>query len=42
VHDSQREGARSHQGRGQVDNLITALEEIDRVNGYGKTSAFTA
>ncbi len=24
------------QGRGQVSNLITALEEIDRVNGYGK------
>jgi len=23
-------------GRGQVSNLITALEEIDRVNGYGK------
>ncbi|HEY4131229.1 MAG TPA: S8 family peptidase [Gemmatimonadaceae bacterium] len=24
------------QGRGQVSNLITALEEIERVNGYGK------
>jgi len=24
------------QGRGQVSNLITALEEIDRINGYGK------
>jgi subtilisin family serine protease len=24
------------QGRGQVSNLITALEDIDRVNGYGK------
>ncbi len=23
-------------GRGQVSNLITALEEIERVNGYGK------
>jgi serine protease AprX len=24
------------QGKGQVSNLITALEEIERVNGYGK------
>jgi len=24
------------QGRGQVSNLITALEEIERMNGYGK------
>jgi subtilisin family serine protease len=23
-------------GRGQVSNLITALEDIDRINGYGK------
>jgi len=24
------------EGRGQVSNLITALEDIDRINGYGK------
>jgi len=24
------------EGKGQVSNLITALEEIDRINGYGK------